>query len=144
MNLQSTEVSNLVSLTRIPGSRKLVPQYTSNKGFAEDLTEGKFSFPVVHGIRSDPSSRHILSTNYQVIRPRNTTLTPSIDVLQKRPTTPTLKKHTINYLRDHTQSFAYTRSVMSTLEKQVYDEIHRLGGNHGLEQIMKALHVSDQ
>ncbi|KAI0821181.1 isoprenoid synthase domain-containing protein [Irpex lacteus] len=106
MNLQSTE-------------------YTSNKGFAEDLTEGKFSFPVVHGIRSDPSSRQILN------------------VLQKRPTTPTLKKHTINFLRDHTQSFAYTRSVMSTLEKQVYDEIHRLGGNHGLEQIMKALHVSD-
>lgn len=36
-------------------------QYTSNKGFAEDLTEGKFSFPVVHGIHADTSNRQILS-----------------------------------------------------------------------------------
>jgi len=42
MNLQSTE-------------------YADNKGFCEDLTEGKFSFPVVHGVRADPSNRQILS-----------------------------------------------------------------------------------
>lgn len=42
MNLQSTE-------------------YADNKGFAEDLTEGKFSFPVVHGVRADMSNRQILS-----------------------------------------------------------------------------------
>jgi hypothetical protein len=36
-------------------------QYADNKGFAEDLTEGKFSFPVVHGVRADPSNRQILS-----------------------------------------------------------------------------------
>ncbi|KAI0343485.1 terpenoid synthase [Trametopsis cervina] len=100
-------------------------EYTSNKGFAEDLTEGKFSFPVVHGIRSDPTNRQILN------------------VLQKRPSTPTLKKHTINYLRDQTKSFEYTRSVMATLEQQVYDEVKRLGGNQGFEQIMRTLHVSD-
>ena len=70
-------------------------------------------------------------------------LTQLTDVLQKRPTTPTLKKHAINYLRDHTKSFLYTRSVMETLEQQVYDEISRFGGNHGLQQIMKALHVRD-
>lgn len=63
------------------------------------------------------------------------------DVLQKRPTTPTLKKYTISYLRDQTKSFEYTLSVMSHLEKQVYEEISRLGGNTGLERIMKALHV---
>jgi len=32
-----------------------------NKGFAEDLTEGKFSFPIVHGVRADQSNRVILS-----------------------------------------------------------------------------------
>ena len=36
-------------------------QYEDNKGFCEDLTEGKFSFPVVHGVRADRSSRQILS-----------------------------------------------------------------------------------
>jgi len=38
-------------------------QYTSNKGFAEDLSEGKFSFPVVHGIQADKSNRQVLSTS---------------------------------------------------------------------------------
>ncbi len=42
MNLQSTE-------------------YTGNKGYCEDLTEGKFSFPVVHAVRADAGSRELLS-----------------------------------------------------------------------------------
>jgi hypothetical protein len=36
-------------------------QYTDQKGFAEDLSEGKFSFPVVHGIRVKPDSNYIPS-----------------------------------------------------------------------------------
>ena len=36
-------------------------KYETNKGFAEDLTEGKFSFPIVHGVRADMSNRQILS-----------------------------------------------------------------------------------
>ena len=35
--------------------------YTTNKGFAEDLTEGKFSFPIVHGVRANPADRQLLS-----------------------------------------------------------------------------------
>ncbi|KDR77352.1 hypothetical protein GALMADRAFT_246737 [Galerina marginata CBS 339.88] len=104
MNLQSTE-------------------YTSNKGFAEDLSEGKFSFPVVHGIHADKSNRQVLN------------------VLQKRPTTPTLKIHTINYLKHNTKSFDYTLSVLANLEAQTRAEIARLGGNKGLEAIMDSLHV---
>lgn len=44
MNLQSTE-------------------YGDNKGFCEDLTEGKFSFPVIHGVRMEMQAgkREILS-----------------------------------------------------------------------------------
>ncbi|KAI0667097.1 terpenoid synthase [Trametes maxima] len=98
-------------------------QYAENKGFAEDLTEGKFSFPIVHGVRADTSNRQILN------------------VLQKRPTTPTLKKHTISYLKEHTKSFDYTIGVMDDLEAQIREEIARLGGNQRLEKIMDALHV---
>ncbi|KAI0644914.1 terpenoid synthase [Trametes meyenii] len=98
-------------------------QYTENKGFAEDLTEGKFSFPIVHGVRADTTNRQILN------------------VLQKRPTTPTLKKHTISYLKEHTKSFDYTIGVMDNLETQIREEIARLGGNQRLEKIMDALHV---
>ncbi|KAG5635821.1 hypothetical protein H0H81_010008 [Sphagnurus paluster] len=104
MNLQSTE-------------------YTNNKGFAEDLTEGKFSFPVVHSIHADKTNRQVLN------------------VLQKRPATPTLKIHTINYLENHTKSFEYTYTVLDSLEAQTRQEIKRLGGNAGLEKIMDRLHV---
>lgn len=36
-------------------------QYTVNKGFAEDLSEGKFSFPIVHAVRTNTSNRQVLS-----------------------------------------------------------------------------------
>ncbi|THU98262.1 terpenoid synthase [Dendrothele bispora CBS 962.96] len=97
--------------------------YTSNKGFAEDLTEGKFSFPVVHGIRADGENRQILN------------------VLQKKPATPTLKLHTVNYLKEHTKSFQYTLVVLATMETRIRMEITRLGGNEGLERLIDRLHV---
>ena len=36
-------------------------QYKENKSYCEDLTEGKFSFPLIHGIRSNPQSTKIMS-----------------------------------------------------------------------------------
>lgn len=38
-----------------------VSQYSHNKGFCEDLTEGKFSFPVIHSIRADTSNTRLIS-----------------------------------------------------------------------------------
>jgi geranylgeranyl diphosphate synthase type 3 len=64
------------------------------------------------------------------------------DVLQKRPSTPTLKHHAIDYLRDHSKSFEYTREVLGILEKRVLDEIERLGGNLMLRDVLQALHIT--
>ncbi|KNZ74318.1 Geranylgeranyl pyrophosphate synthase [Termitomyces sp. J132] len=98
-------------------------EYTKNKGFAEDLTEGKFSFPVVHSINADETNRQVLN------------------VLQKRPTSPTLKNHTIEYMRTHTKSFEYTFAVLETLEAQMRKEIQRLGGNTKLQGVVDSLSV---
>ncbi|KAK1236301.1 hypothetical protein PQX77_000462 [Marasmius sp. AFHP31] len=98
------------------------PEYSSNKGFAEDLTEGKFSFPVVHSIRSDTTNRQVLN------------------ILQKRPSTPTLKHYAIDYMK-RTNSFQYTLNVLGKLESQTRGEIQRLGGNEKLERLMDAFHV---
>lgn len=68
-------------------------------------------------------------------------LTHIADVLQKRPTTPTLKRHVITYLDKETNSFEYTLTVIATLEAQVKGEILRLGGNTKLETIVEHLHV---
>jgi Polyprenyl synthetase len=59
MNLQSAEVST--PLLIFPPYLYQAEQYTSKKGFADDLTEGKFSFPVIHAIQADPGNREVLS-----------------------------------------------------------------------------------
>ncbi|KAJ7510838.1 isoprenoid synthase domain-containing protein [Mycena galericulata] len=99
------------------------PLYSNNKGFAEDLSEGKFSFPIVHSMRADTSNLEILN------------------VLQKRPSTPTLKNHAIQYMKTQTKSFEYTLNVLERLEKQARAEVKRLGGNPGLDAILDVLHV---
>ena len=63
------------------------------------------------------------------------------DVLQKRPTTPTLKTFTVSYLKDHSKSFEYTLKVLESVEGQIVDEVSKLGENPKLLLIMKALHV---
>ncbi|ODO03299.1 hypothetical protein I350_06149 [Cryptococcus amylolentus CBS 6273] len=100
-------------------------EYENNKGYCEDLTEGKFSFPIVHGIRADPSNRQILN------------------VLQKKTTLPSLKHHVVTYLQHTTHSFTYTRSVLKSLEGQILEEIRELGGNEMLEGVVAALSLGE-
>ncbi|KIM63899.1 hypothetical protein SCLCIDRAFT_1213696 [Scleroderma citrinum Foug A] len=97
-------------------------EYTDTKGLADDISEGKFSFPIIHGIQENPDSTVIL------------------DILKQRPKTPSLKHQAIAYLRDVTHSFDYTLQVMRSLEVQIRDEIFRLGGNPVLEALIDKLH----
>jgi geranylgeranyl diphosphate synthase type 3 len=100
-------------------------QYEANKGFAEDLTEGKFSFPIVHAVRADELDQRV------------------INVLQKRPESPSTKNYIISHMRDHTKSFEYTRGVLKSLDKQARDEISRLGGNDKLLQLLDKLKIPE-
>ena len=36
-------------------------QYSQAKGYCDDITEGKFSFPVIHAIKSRPNDNQVLS-----------------------------------------------------------------------------------
>jgi geranylgeranyl diphosphate synthase type 3 len=63
------------------------------------------------------------------------------DVLQKRPKTPTLKHHAIEYLKNTTKSFDYTLAVLNKLEQQARRELERLGGNPMLSALLDELHV---
>ena len=70
MNLQSSEVSEFRLCMLLVPVKLISPyQYTSNKGFAEDLSEGKFSFPIVHGIHARKSNRQIMSKLHSILPP---------------------------------------------------------------------------
>ncbi|ORE07226.1 terpenoid synthase [Rhizopus microsporus var. microsporus] len=100
-------------------------QYADNKGFCEDLTEGKFSFPIIHSIRTDPSNRQLLN------------------ILKQRSNSVELKQFALQLL-EKTNTFAYCRRFLSVLEKEARNEIASLGGNKTLERILDALSVKEE
>ncbi len=71
-------------------------QYTQNKGLCEDLTEGKFSFPVIHSIRSDPQNLQL------------------INILKQRSNDDEVKRYAVAYMQT-TGTFEYCRSVIAGL-----------------------------
>ncbi|CAI2189827.1 17907_t:CDS:2 [Funneliformis geosporum] len=97
-----------------------VPLYAENKGFCEDLTEGKFSFPIIHSINNDPNNRKL------------------INILKQHTKSIELKQFAVKMMED-SGSFDYTKHYLSKTEKKARDEVQRLGGNPMLEQIMDFL-----
>ncbi|KAB8346120.1 hypothetical protein FH972_023168 [Carpinus fangiana] len=71
--------------------------YTANKGLAEDLTEGKFSFPVAHAVRTNPANQ----------------ILPNI--LKQRTKDDDVKRYAVRYI-EGTGSFSYTREVLKVLD----------------------------
>ncbi|KAL8794240.1 MAG: hypothetical protein Q9195_003194 [Heterodermia aff. obscurata] len=71
-------------------------EYTSNKGFCEDLTEGKFSFPIIHSIRSNPSNLQL------------------INIIKQKTTDAEVKRYAVAYMKS-TGSFDYSRKFMKDL-----------------------------
>jgi geranylgeranyl diphosphate synthase, type III len=111
-------------------------QYTNNKGLCEDITEGKFSFPIIHAILARPDDRQLISILSSQF------WTPLIqDILKQRTTSEDIKLYCIQYMRDETQSFAYTRAVLRELDFGARKEIERLGGNKGLVTILDRLRI---
>lgn len=95
-------------------------EYAENKSFCEDLTEGKFSFPVIHGIRVRPDDKQIIS----IVRQR----TKDTDV----------KRYCVSLL-EKLGSFEYTRQTMLRLDLEARRAIAELGGNPILEHVLDEL-----
>ena len=70
--------------------------YTQNKGLCEDLTEGKFSFPIIHSIRSNPSNHQLLN------------------ILKQKTKDDEVKRYAVQYMQS-TGSFGHARQVVSDL-----------------------------
>lgn len=98
-------------------------EYSENKGLAEDLTEGKFSFPVIHSIRSDPGNLQL------------------INILKQRTSDEEVKRYAVKYM-EGTGTFEYTLKVLDVLiqrARKVAEDIDSSRGegrNKGIEMIL--------
>lgn len=91
--------------------------YATLKGLCEDLTEGKFSFPVIHAIRADPSNLVLMN------------------ILKQKTTDEEVKKYAVRYLEEK-GSFEYSKKVIGELRgksEELVLETERKLGNDGTD-----------
>lgn len=100
-------------------------EYMKSKSFCEDLTEGKFSFPIIHCIRSFPDDHRLSS-------------------ILKQKTDDTEVKRYAQKIMVESGSLEYTRSRCAVLKEEVLEEIERLGGNPPLVKLLEALDAGIQ
>lgn len=94
--------------------------YTQNKGLCEDLTEGKFSFPIIHAIRADPGNLVL------------------INILKQKTTDDEVKKYAVAYM-DRAGSFSYTRKVLRGLTKKALTQVDEVDAGRGRGEQMKTI-----
>lgn len=84
-------------------------EYSDNKSYAEDLTEGKFSFPIIHAVQNEKQDRQVLH------------------ILRQRTHDNEVKKYCISLL-EKLGSFEYTRTTLEALDKEARAEVIYAGG----------------
>lgn len=90
------------------------------KSFCEDITEGKFSFPIIHSINCQPSDTRLLN------------------ILRQHTNDERIKRYAVEYLLS-TNSLTYTRNNLKELKVNILNEINRLGGHDALIHLMEKL-----
>ncbi|CAG9533401.1 unnamed protein product [Cercopithifilaria johnstoni] len=99
--------------------------YAELKTFAEDLTEGKFSFPIIVAIGKKYNDDEIIS------------------ILRQRPKEVEVKKHCIRIIEER-GAFGYTLKRLQELHDMLVSHIDMLGGNRELQDLIEMLHKDIQ
>ncbi|KAF0700282.1 Aste57867_9190 [Aphanomyces stellatus] len=95
--------------------------YMEGKSFCEDLTEGKFSFPLIFAIHA------------------NTNDTRLVNILKQRTNNIKVKEHAIEYMAE-VGAFTHTKQYLDGLVGDILREIDALGGNAMLTGLVQKLH----
>merc|ERR1712113_77046 len=110
-------------------------EYMKKKDFCEDLTEGKFSYPIIHCIRSDPNWSAYCEQSDEAEEPW------LLSVLRSRPTDEATKQAAVQRMRE-AGSLAYTWQRLDKLVASIRKQIAFLGGNPMLSKLVDRLHVA--
>ncbi|KAJ3658214.1 hypothetical protein Zmor_009967 [Zophobas morio] len=96
------------------------PKYAAVRVFCDDLDEGKFSYPIIHGVQSHPDDHRLL------------------DMLKKRPLDVESKKLFVDILESF-GSFEHTRKVLKELKDGIFDDVDKMnmGKNPYLERVLQ-------
>ena len=101
-------------------------EYTDNKGLCEDLTEGKFSFPIIHSIRTNPQNRQL------------------INILKQKTTDEEVKKYAVKYM-ESTGSFEYCRVILRDLKEKAWMMVEEIdegtGQGAGIKTVLDKMAV---
>jgi len=95
-------------------------EYMKSKSFCEDLTEGKFSFPIIHCISTNPKDTRLLS------------------ILKQRTEDVDVKRYAQQMMRE-AGSLQYTREKCTSLKKELVHQIEGFGGNPPLLKLIDML-----
>ncbi|KAF5399748.1 Geranylgeranyl diphosphate synthase type III [Paragonimus heterotremus] len=94
--------------------------YHKSKTYADDLTEGKFSFPIVCSIRTNPHDNQVMS------------------ILCQRTSNPMLKQYCVRHMAE-LGALDYTTKTLVDLETSCLQLIERHGGNPILSEFVHKL-----
>jgi geranylgeranyl diphosphate synthase type 3 len=94
--------------------------YHNAKQYCEDITEGKYSFPVIHYFSTASDTKRFL------------------EILKLRTTDVNIKMEAVGLLSQN-KSLEYTRTKLLTLKNDILRIIEENGGNPELEKIINAL-----
>ncbi|EAW13638.1 geranylgeranyl pyrophosphate synthase spyE [Aspergillus clavatus NRRL 1] len=101
--------------------------YAKNKGFGEDITEGKFSYPIIHSIRSEPGNLQLMS------------------ILKQKPEDEDVKRYAIRII-ESTGSFDYCRQKLASLTAEAREMLAGFGDLEevaGLNSILDFLELKE-
>ncbi|PQE07883.1 geranylgeranyl pyrophosphate synthase protein [Rutstroemia sp. NJR-2017a WRK4] len=129
--LEQSELDNFVSLTgkyfqiRDDYENLASAEYTSQKGFCEDLDEGKYSYPLIHALKSNKNNLQLRA----ILHERR----------DGRGLSPEHKQLALKHLKE-TGSLEYTRKTMLSLQEQINVEIGgleaRIGSNNWVMRLL--------
>lgn len=98
-------------------------EYSDSKSYCEDLTEGKFSFPVIHAINTKPDDQQV------------------INIIRQRPKDLEVKRYCVSLLEKF-GSLQHTQETLRSLDNEARQEIAKLGGNPHLETLLDELRTN--